>query len=411
MTAPTRIRSRLSVLGNGMFRLLFTATLGSAIGTYATTIALTADIDGRTGSTWWVALLFLVTFMPKLFAGLVIGPLIDRLSRKTLIVGSDVVRLIVFSLLPFAHHTGTMIVLAAAAGIADSFFRPAVFAGAPNLVDERELDAATTLLSATEWVAVAIGPLIAGVLVSATGPHVVYWMNAATFLFSAVLLLRIPRRLLQSERGVSRGHLRDLREGFTAFRSTALRVALYGFGLTIMASGLVNVSEIFLATRSLGASRGFGYGLLWTGSGVGLVIGSIVTGFLLERHNVLNIYALAFIPLTVGILGAAAAPNLWIAVTSMVLSGFGNGLAFPMTVLIVQRYTSDRLRGRAFTVIISVQTAFLGVAQASSAPLTNAVGARWTYVVAAGLTAASGVIVVALLRADTTRLVPREVPA
>jgi MFS family permease len=236
-------------------------------------------------------------------------------------------------------------------------------------------------------------------------------MNAATFLFSAVLLVRIPGRLLQSAQGISRGHWSDLREGFTAFRSTALRIALYGFGLTIIASGLVNVSEIFLATRSLGSSRGFGYGLLWTGSGVGLVAGSIVTGFLLERHNVLNIYALAFVPLTVGILGAAAAPNIWVAATSMTMTGFGNGLTFPMTILIVQRYTSDRLRGRAFTVIISVQTAFLGLAQASSAPLTAAIGARWTYVVAAAFTAGSALVVVALLRADTSRLIPREATA
>ena len=91
-----------------MFRLLFTATLGSAIGTYATTIALTSDIDGRTHSTWWVALLFLVTFMPRILVGLFIGPLIDRLSRKTLIVGSDLVRLAVFAILPFAHHPTTM---------------------------------------------------------------------------------------------------------------------------------------------------------------------------------------------------------------------------------------------------------------------------------------------------------------
>ena len=116
MTASARIRSRAAVFKNGMFRLLFTATLGSAIGTYATTIALTADIDARTQSTWWVALLFLVTFMPRIFVGLFIGPLIDRLSRKTLIVGSDLVRLVVFALLPFAHHPATMIVLAAVSG-------------------------------------------------------------------------------------------------------------------------------------------------------------------------------------------------------------------------------------------------------------------------------------------------------
>jgi NRE family putative nickel resistance protein-like MFS transporter len=412
VTASARIRSRTAVLGNGMYRLLFTATLGSAIGTYATTIALTSDIDARTHSTWWVALLFLVTFMPRIFVGLFIGPLIDRLSRKTLIVGSDLVRLAVFAVLPFAHHPGTMVVLAAAAGIADSFFRPAVFAGVPNLVDEHELDSATTLLQGTEWLAAAIGPLIAGTLVSISGAHIVYWINAATFLFSAIMLLRIPGRLLQSELGVSRGHWSDLREGLAAFQSsTALRVALYGFGLTMIASGLVNVSEIFLATKSLGSSRGFGYGLLWTGSGVGLVAGSIVTGFLLERHNVLNIYALAFVPLTAGIVGAATAPNIWIAATAMTMTGFGNGLAFPMTILIVQRYTSDRLRGRAFTAIISLHTALLGLAQAASGALTAAVGARWTYGVAAACTAGSALVVTSLLRVGAAPAVPREAPA
>jgi predicted MFS family arabinose efflux permease len=110
-------------------------------------------------------------------------------------------------------------------------------------------------------------------------------------------------------------------------------------------------------------------------------------------------------------LGAAAAPNIWIAATSMTMSGFGNGLTFPMTILIIQRYTSDQLRGRAFTVIISLQTAFLGLAQASAAPLTAAVGARWTYVVAAAFTAGSAVVVTALLKADTSRALPREVPA
>jgi MFS family permease len=406
-----RISSRTAVFHNGMFRLLFTATLGSAIGTYATTIALTSDIEARTDSTWWVALLFIVTFMPRIFVGLFIGPLIDRLSRKTLIVGSDLVRLAVFTVLPFAHHPGTMIVLAAASGIADSFFRPAVFAGVPNLVDEQELDSATTLLQGTEWLAAAVGPVVAGTLVSLSGAHSVYWLNAATFLFSAVLLLRIPGRLLQSEQGVTRGHWRDVREGFTAFRSsTALRVALYGFGLTMIASGLVNVSEIFLAKRSLGSGP-FGYGLLWTGSGIGLVAGSIVTGFLLERHNVLNIYALAFVPLTAGIVGAATAPNIWIAATAMTMTGFGNGLTFPMTILIVQRYTSDRLRGRAFTVIISVHTALLGLAQAASGALTEAVGARWTYGVAAACTAGSALVVTSLLRVGAAPAVPREAPA
>ena len=264
MTASSRIRSRAAVFGNRMFRLLFTALLGSAIGTYATTIALTSDIDARTDSTWWVSLLFIVTFVPSIFVGLFAGPLIDRLSRKLLLVISDVVRLGVFVLLPFADDPTAMIALAFVAGIANSFFRPAMLAGVPNIVDDEDLDAATSLLAGTEWIAAAIGPVVAGALVSLSGPHLVYWINAATFLLSAILILRIPRRLLQSAHGLTRGHLGDLRDGLSAFRSSnALLVALVGFGLTMVASGLVNPSEIFLATRSLDAGT-FGFGLLLT---------------------------------------------------------------------------------------------------------------------------------------------------
>ena len=56
-----------------------------------------------------------------------------------------------------------------------------------------------------------------------------------------------------------------------------------------------------------------------------------------------------------------------------------------MTVLIVQRYTVDRLRGRAFTVIISAHNALLGLAMVAAGALTEYVGPRWTYGFAAAL--------------------------
>jgi MFS family permease len=398
VSAVAGIRFRAAVLANGMYRLLFLATLGSGIGTWMATIALTADVQVRTQSTWWVSALLIVTFLPTIVVGLAIGPLIDRLSRKMLIVASDLVRLGVFAALPFADHALAMIALAAAAGIANSFFRPAVLAGVPNLVEERHLDSATSLLQGTDWLAAAVGPIVAGALVSASGPHLVYFINAGTFLFSALLLVRIPADLLQSEQGITRGHWRDLRDGLSVFRrSTALRAALYGFGLTMIATGLVNVSEIFLAKRSLHSGT-FGFSLLWTGSGIGLVAGSITTGLLLRRRAVLDTYAFAFVPCAAGILGAAVAPDIWIAALAMVVTGFGNGLAFPMTVLIVQRHTTDRVRGRAFTVIISIHNALLGLAMVASGALTESLGARWTYGLAAAFTAASAFTALALAR-------------
>ncbi len=389
---------RLAVLRYDNFRLLFFATLGSGIGTWMATIALTVDITDRTESPWWVSALFVVTFLPSVIVGLVAAPLVDRLSRKRLVVTADLVRLAVFCILPFAGTSLEIILLAAVAGTANSLFRPAVLAGVPNLVPEADLASATTLLQATDWVATAVGPLLGGAIVSWSSPDVVYWINAVTFLLSAMLLVRIPARFLQREQSATRGHWRDLKDGLEVFRqSRALVVVLVALGLAMLTQGLVNVSEIFLAQRAL-HSGAFGFGLLWTASGVGLVVGSLLTGALVEQRRALLVYPLGFVPWAAGIFGAAVAPNVWIAALAMGLAGFGNGVTFPMSVLIIQQSTVDRLRGRAFTLIISAHSALLGIAMIAAGALVNAAGARWTYAIAGLLAACGGLAAYVLAR-------------
>jgi MFS family permease len=370
------------------------------------TIALTADLTARTHSPWWVSLLFIVTFLPSVVVGLAFGPLVDRLSRKRLIVNADLIRLAVFVALVFVHTPVAIIVLAALAGIANSFFRPAVLAGVPNLVDDDELAHGTSLLQATDWAAAAIGPVLGGVIVGSWGADVVYWINAATFLFSALLILKIPARLLQSEQAITRGHWRDLVDGVSAFRrSPPLQTVLIAFGFAMFAAGLNNVAEIFLAEDAL--HRGaFGYGLLWTATGIGLVIGSLISGSLLEQRDVRIVYPLVFLPWAAGLLGAGLAPNLWFAAVAMVLAGFGNGLAFPLTVLIVQRNSTDMLRGRVFTVIISAHNAVLGVSMVAAGALTNLAGPRWVYVLAAALLVCASASAFALFRAKRVVTAP-----
>jgi len=380
------------------FRLLFLATLGSGVGTWMATIALTADITDRTHSPWWVSALFIVTFVPAVLVGFVAGPLVDRLSRKKLIIAADVVRIGVFVALPFVGSALAILLLAGVAGVANSFFRPAVLAGVPNLIAKDDLAHGTSLLQATDWAATTLGPVLGGVIVSTWGPDLVYWINAATFLLSVLLLLRIPGRLLQSEQAITRGHWRDIADGLGVFRrSAALLTVTVAFGFAMLATGLINVSEIFLAERALhtGAS---GYGLLWTATGVGLVIGSLISGALLETRELTDVYPLAFLPWAAGIFAAAISQNVWVAALAMVVAGFGNGLTFPMTVLIIQRYTEDRLRGRAFTLIISAHNLLLGIAMVAAGALTELSGPRWTYVVAAALLGAGGFTALVLSR-------------
>src|SRR3954449_1684082 len=180
--------TRLALLGNSRFRLLFLATFASGIGNWLAVIALTVDVYDRTHSGWWVGELLIASILPAVFIGLLFGPLVDRLSRKGLMIASDVGRLAVFAALPFANSAAVIVVLAVVAGIGNAFFRPAVLAGLPNLVGEEHLAFGNALLQFVDWTTTALGPILGGVLVAASGPHLAYGVNAVTFGISAALV-------------------------------------------------------------------------------------------------------------------------------------------------------------------------------------------------------------------------------
>ena len=392
------IRPPQLVRANRSFRLLFFATLGSGIGTWIAVVALTVDIYDHTHSGPWVSALLIVNFLPSVGVGLLFGPLIDKLSRRRLMIVSDLARLAVFATLPFVDSALAIVGLAAVAGLGNAFFRPAVLAGLPNLVETEELPRANSFLQGTESVCTAVGPVLGGAMVSASGPALAYWINAATFLVSAGLLLAIPARMLQSEQGLTKGHWRDLHEGLvTVVRSRALLTALVAFSIVMVAIAGVNVAEIILAKEAFHAGA-FGFGLLWSATGIGLVAGSLSAAAWLARSELGRVYPAAYVVFGAGIFLAGVSPNVWLGSLAMVISGFGNGVVFVLTVLLVQRGAADQVRGRAFTLIISVHNAILGLGMVATGPLVEAVGPRWLYVGAGLLVGTGALVVIAMTR-------------
>jgi MFS family permease len=386
------LRRRLELLGRARsFRLLFLATLGSGLGTWLAYVALTVDVFDRTDSGSWVAALLVADFLPLVAIGFLLGPLVDRLSRKRLMIASDLVRFGVFCLLPFANSAAAIVALAAVAGAATGLFRPALYAGVPNLVAERDLPSANSLLQSVENLTWALAPLLGGVLVAVWSPDAAYWINAATFLVSASLLAGIPQHLLQTGRAESRGHVRDLLEGASlVVHSAALLAVLVTWNLFMFASAGVNVAEVVLAEESFN-SGAFGFGLLVGATGVGLVVGSFLAGGWLERWELHRVYGASIALVALGIGCAAVSPNVWVAAAFVVLLGLGNGAAVVCNALLVQRGAPDHLRGRAFTVVMGSNYALLALGMAAAGPLTDAIGPRWLWGSAALLSAIAAV--------------------
>ena len=397
--AAGRLSGRqLAPLRGSGFRLLFFATLGSSLGTLLAAIALAIDVKDRTDSGLWVGGVLLAEFLPPVVVGLTLGPLLDRLERRRLMVGADLVRVAVFCLLPFATTPGAIVALAAVAGLANGFFRPAVYAGVPNLVPEEELPEANALLQSVENLSWLVGPLLGGVLTAAAGPHAAYWINAVSFLVSALLVARIPAKKLQSETALSRGHWRDLREGFSVVvHSRPLVAVLVGWGIVTVGVGAANVAEIFLAKNVFSAGD-FGYGLLYGAIGAGLVCGSFLSSFVVQRIGLAKTYGAALALMAVGLAAAALSPNVWVAAVFCVVHGLGDGAAIVCNALLVQRGAPDRVRGRALTLVMSVTYLLTAISTVIGGALLHIVGARWVWIAAAILYGFAAVAGYALAR-------------
>lgn len=400
MALPLILSRQRDVLrASPSFGLLFSSTLVSGLGTWLAVIALSVDVFERTHhSGLWVAALLIADFLPAVAIGLLLGPLVDRLSRKWLLVGADVARLAAFVLLAFADRPWQIVGLAFLAGVASGFARPAAYAGLPNLVAVDDLPSANSLLRTADQLTITAGTLIGGIVVAASGPDLAYSLNAASFLLSATLLLRIPAGLLQQGRVESHGHWRDVAEGIQAVRgSKALTVVLVSWNLAMLAIALVNVSEVFLAKVSFNAGD-FGFGLMWAAAGVGAVIGAICVSSVLERRSMTAVYSVAISLMAFGYVAAAVSPNVWVAVWRILLGGVGNATAIVCNSLLVQRGAPDHLRGRVFTLIMGSNFAVLGVGMAVAGVLVNEVGPRWVWGIAGGLAGVSALTGYAMLR-------------
>lgn len=380
------------------FRLLFLASVGSGLGTRLAVLALMVDVWNRTHSGKWIAALLVADFVPIIVIGLLLGALLDRFSRRRLMIASDLLRCAVFGVLPFASSATMVVALAGVAGFATGFFRPAVYAGLPNLISDEDLPHANGLFQAAENLTWMLGPLVGGALLSFTGPDAAYWFNAVTFLVSALLIAGIAERLLQSEKALSEGHWRDLAEGFRlAVRSRALLTVLVGWSLVMLAVGNSDVAEVELA-RVAFDSGNFGLGLLMAAAGLGLMVGSLMAARVTVRRGVAGVYGGSIALMAAGLGATAVSPTVWLGAVFMVGVGLGNGFALVANSLLVQRGAPDQLRGRAFTLAMSITYSALFVGMIAGGFISDAIGARAAWGIAAAVTAVAGLAAFALAR-------------
>ena len=371
-------------------RRLFWATLISSTGTWLAIVALAIDVFDRTHSSVWVGALFAAETLPIALLGFLLGPLLDRLPRRSLMIGADLFRAAFFVALVAAPNAWTIIALATLAGLATGLFTPAVYAGLPNLVEERDLAGANGLFQTAVSMTMIVGPLGGGLIVAAVGPHPAYLFNAASFVVSALLLVGIRPSGLQSIAAVTRGYLHDLFDGAAAvFRLRPLLPVFVAWNIARVGIAARNTAEVDLVKHDFGAGD-FGYGLFMAATGVGVFVGAFSARSVLGKRRFASAYALGFAMLATGTVLVALLPPFALATALLVVTGAGNGLLLTANAMLVQQGASDDLRGRSFILIMSTNAIVLTIASIGAGVLADHEGARLVWALAGLAIAVAG---------------------
>jgi predicted MFS family arabinose efflux permease len=260
------------------FRLLFAGHGVSVFGDRMVAVALAFAVLEVGGSASEVGLVLAASWVPAVASVLVGGVISDRVSRQTVMVGADLVRVasqgaMAALLISGAAEVWMLAALAGVTGAGTGFFSPAATGLLPEVVPSEGLQPANALRSTAASVSEILGPVAAGLLVAAAGAGYAIAADAATFAISAACLAALHvAKVMDRER---RAFLRDLADGWMAVRSRRWVWAciVYAAVANVMWGAWTALGPV-VADRDLGGAGA--WGTVLGAVGVGALLGSLV---------------------------------------------------------------------------------------------------------------------------------------
>ncbi|HKW86822.1 MAG TPA: MFS transporter [Nitrospiraceae bacterium] len=339
------------------FGLVWWSQMVSQIGDGVSKLALLWFVYSITGSALKTTVIGLLQTLPPIILGPLIGVYVDRLPKKPILIGTDVLRAILIGLIPCwvpveAFTVERLYILVLLHAMASAIFGPAMTASIPFLVARSQFTAANALLQSTTSLGIVLGPALSGVGIATLGSQEVLCVNAVAYLVSASCLL--PIRLVSEKSPRTGGNLisstiLDLLEGFRfafvkqrVIPQLILMAALYTFG----ASAFATLFPVF-GRKMLGLGP-VEVGYLWSALGIGLFLTSIrlvgLTEWELSKRA--DVIATSCVICGVALCGLVWASNRLVALLLMGVIGGGKGALTPIAWGVLQEITPRHMVGR-----------------------------------------------------------------
>jgi MFS family permease len=402
----------LRPLGERDFALLWTAMTVSLLGDgiYLVAIAWQVyDLENDPVALSLVGLAFTGGMVAFLLTG---GIISDRVERRRVLIGADLVRAGVLLTIGALSLAGTLEVwhlvgLVALFGAGEAFFGPAFGALVPDVVATEHLVQANSLDQLVrQSSARLVGPALGGLIVALAGTGGAFLIDAGTFLFSAACIWALRVRSLPAPEA-ERSLRRELREGTRFVRDHAwLWSTLVAASLAILFFlGPLEVLLPYVVRNELHAGPG-SYGAIMAAAGVGAVVASLALSQRgLPRKRYLTLMYIVWSVGTLPLVGYAIGTAVWQLMLFAIFFGACITAGSVVWGTLMQARVPPELRGRVHSLDWFVSIGLAPLSFALTGPVSNAIGVQATLILAGvvPMVATAALFFVARLRRDEER--------
>ena len=418
------LRVYRGLLANRPLTKLLLGEFVSGMGDWLYIVAIFVVIYRETHDAAAVGAFGAVRMIPYILLSIPAGLVADRFDRRLVLLVTDLLRGAVMLVLTFlVASNGPVLPIVAFAMVAASgstFFYPAMGAYLPSLAaDERQLGPANSAFASLGNVSFIIGPAIGGILIAAGGLVFAFILNALSFLVIAAILWTLPPSI--ARQGAVETAATDEGNGTATEAQAAPEaprapeapasdriprrpitgLALIQITVGFMDGGLQALTIILAVTVLNAGEQANGY--LNAAIGVGGLAGALVSGVLVLRRHLAGPLLIGAVLTAAGVAALGGIPILAVALFAIGLCAAGSILLDVILTTIFQRLVPDAMRGRAFGLLMTLNT-LSGATGAFVLPVVlTAVGAGVALGATGVAVVAAALIGLVLLGGATTR--------
>ncbi len=351
---------------NPSFRNLWYGQVVSELGDWLNSIAIYVLILKLSDSGMAMAGAMMAKLLPIVLVSPIAGVVVDRVSRKSVMVVSDLLRFVVVLGFLLVEDQDTLWLVYALVIIEISlsgFFEPARSAIIPSLVPKQDLVTANALSGSTWSVMLAFGAALGGGIVYLFGIKIAFILDASTFLLSAWFISKIPHRAkpekVDSSKQTGYQELTDSMRYLLA-EPMVLVLSLLKAGLAV-AGGIMTLIPL-MASRLLSISPSLGVGILYSARGLGAALGPILVKRIFGENATILQWAIAgaFFLKALAYIFISYSQNFWMLSLGVGLATLFGSIIWVFSSALIHLTAPDHFLGRIFSFELALLTLVMG---------------------------------------------------